>query len=176
MTRVVNDPARYTVHRWRRRAPLSWLIVHDPGNDRASPEATLQQLRRNRDGTSYNELLAEYSDGIYSVILASREWYVGHAGVATRIPGTAVVNGAVNPRTWGLSVATYGQRIIETNPPLYRATVDRLVDLVHDLDLPDAGVILSHREINTVRGRRSDPRGIDMEQLRQDVAAKLRET
>ena len=60
-------------------------------------------------------------------------------------------------------------------PPMshWPALVQVLADMVEEAGLPDAGVILAHREVNTARGRRSDPRGIDMDRLRSDVAAEL---
>lgn len=174
--RVVNNTALYTRHRWERPRGtwLQWIIVHDPANDRASTAQVLRYLQKNANGDSYHEFIARYTDhGVASVVLAPVNQWTGHAGVETRIPNTAVVGRAVNYNTYGVSVETRGASIATTDPELYSAVVYRLAALIRDCRLPDAGIILGHREINTKRGRRADPRGIDMEALRQDVARVL---
>lgn len=145
---VVDNPARYTVHRWPRprRTTVKWIIVHDPAIDKARPEVIMAALRRNAREVSYHELVARYADGVQTRVLCPAAEWVGHAGEQTRIPGTAVINRSVNHWTYGLSVATYGKQIESTDPELWQALVDRLVDLIHDLDLPDAGIVLGHRE------------------------------
>ena len=173
---IVDDPKNYTANRWNRgQAVVRWLITHDPAVDKARPEAILRALQwKNDRGASYNELLARYSDGaVRSVVLTPRWQYAGHAGVETRIPGTAITNGRVNPWTWGISVCTYGKDIAATDPELWDALVRLHVYRIRQFGLPNAGNVLAHREISTAPGRRSDPRGVDMEALRQAIAAQL---
>ena len=99
MVNIIDDPDGYTVHRWPRYGTrIRWIIVHDPAADRARPEAILRVLRRNSTGASYNELIYRPTGGgePESHVLSDPSEYVGHAGVQTRIPKTAVRNGAVN--------------------------------------------------------------------------------
>lgn len=169
------DPPQYTVHRWTRPRGVypRWLIVHDPGNDRASPEQVWRFLRQNAAQSCYHQLLWLGPDEVPTVaVLAPWVQWVGHAGVATRIPRTTVVNRAVNEWTISISVCTYG-RPRQPGEELFEAAADLCAKAIRECHLPDAGVVLAHREINTVKGRRVDPRGIDMEQLRAAIAARL---
>lgn len=173
---IVDEPQNYTVNRWNRgSAFIRWIITHDPATDNARPEALVKVLqRKNAASASYNEVLARFSDGVVrSIVLTPRWQYAGHAGVQTRIPGTAIVNGRVNPWTWGISVCTYGKDIARTDPELWDALVRLHVHRIRQFGLPDAGVTLAHREISTVPGRRSDPRGVNMDALRRAIAAQL---
>jgi hypothetical protein len=78
-----------------------------------------------------------------------------------------VVNRAVNWWTHSVSVE-YGFA------PLDAELLDALAWIValrvRELGMADAGVVLGHREISTMPGRRIDPRGVDMEKLRERVA------
>lgn len=170
--RIIDDPAQYTAHRWSRGgAKVDYLIVHDPATDNARPEAIFRALQHNARQVSYNELLWSAEDGPESHVLSLPTEYVGHAGVATQIPGTGVRNGAVNRRTWGISVCTYGGK---PGRELWWGLVDLVVYRIRQFGLPDAGVVLLHREISTTPGRRTDPRGVDGNDLRHDVETMLR--
>jgi hypothetical protein len=171
---IYNDPTTYTIHRWRRPKGCypRWAIIHDPANDDASPTATWRYLRHNTAQSCYHRLLWVDAKGPSVAVLAPWGEYVGHAGVSTRIPGTAIANTALNYWTVSISVCTYGR----PTPPgsaLFELLADQCTAAVRECRLPDAGVILAHREISTVRGRRSDPRGIDMVQLRAAVHDRL---
>jgi len=173
---IIDDPDGYTVHRWPRYGTrIRWIIVHDPAADRARPEAILRVLRRNSTGASYNELIYRPTGGgePESHVLSDPSEYVGHAGAQTRIPKTAVRNGAVNRTTWGLSVCTYGRSIERTDPDLWDGLVRLIAHRIRQFELPDAGVALAHREVSTTPGRRTDPRGISMDYLRAAVAERL---
>ena len=171
---IYDDPSTYTAHRWRRPSGCyaRWLIVHDPGNDKATPTATWRYLRSNAKESCYHRLVWVDAKGPQVAVLAPWSDYVGHAGVATRIPRTAVINGAVNLWTVSVSVCTYGKPTLPGSP-LFEATVGQCAEAIRWAGMPDAGVVLAHREINTQRGRRVDPRGIDMNQLRAAIAARL---
>ena len=163
----------YTPWRWARpcNAYGRWLVVHDPGNDAAQPGQILQYLRTNPKHDSYGEFVWLEGDTMKVVKLCPDWQYTGHAGVATRIPGTTIRNTAVNWWTYSTSICTYGKRLPAA---ALEAFAQHLAIRVGELGLPDAGVILAHREISTVPGRRSDPRGIDMNELRAEVAKHLR--
>ena len=175
MYRLVVDPRNYTRWRWDRPGSyVRWIIVHDPGNDDAEPEDALHYLRTNLLKNCYHELLYEEGPEAVVNVLAPADQWTGHAGQTTRIPGTQIVERGVNYWTYGLSAQSYGKPL---SPLLWAALVERLADLVGAFDLPDAGVILSHREITIPdrrgRKRRADIRSVDMERLRQGVAAVL---
>ena len=164
----------YTSHRWRRPEGCfpRWLIIHDPGNDRASPTATWRYLRNNKLESCYHRLLwVQGAEPMVAVLAPWGEW-VGHAGAYTRIPRTTVVDRAVNYWTVSLSACTYG-RPTPPGSPLFSLLADQCAQAIRENRLPDAGVVLAHREINTQRGRRTDPRGVDMDKLRAAVAARL---
>lgn len=175
MLYIRDEPARYTANRWPRgRAYIRWLIVHDPATDNARPEAIELALRRkNARGASYNELVARYAGGVESRVLTPRADYAGHAGVSTAIPGTGIRNGQVNRWTWGISVCTYGLPIRWEDPELWDGLVRLVVHRIRQFGLPDAGILLAHREVSTTPGRRTDPRGISMPDLRQEVHGAL---
>jgi hypothetical protein len=44
-----------------------------------------------------------------------------------------------------------------------------IADLIVALGLPDAGIVLGHREVNTQAGRRTDPTGVNLDDFRQLV-------
>lgn len=167
---IQNGP--FTRHRWPRPAGarVRWLVVHDPVG--GTVPATLSVLRANAREVSYHEMIAPGArPTVYR--LAPANQLVGHAGVSTRIPGTNAVDGQVNAQTYGFCIYKHKLDSAPLVPAFYDAVVVRLADLVRELSLPDAGVILGHREVSTVRGRRTDPRGVDLERLRRDVAARL---
>lgn len=166
--RLVDDPALYTPWRWARPRYVrpSWVIVHDPANDDADLEDTLHYLRTNGAHDSYHQLV-DFEEGVarVNVLAPAAPFYVGHAGILTRIPGTRVENGQVNVQTVGVSLLTYGQPIA---PGFLYGAAEWVADLVVALRLPNAGNVLAHREIS-VTGRRVDPRGVDMEVFRKAV-------
>lgn len=159
----VLEPVRNRHRDPRRR--IRWLIVHDPGVT-ARPAALLSAMRTTASPVSYHRIFSDEARPVVYELVPKGD-VAWHAGASTQIPGTDVVNGDVNVFTWSLSIM---------NPmPMshWPALVQVLADMVEEAGLPDAGVILAHREVNTARGRRSDPRGIDMDRLRSDVAAEL---
>ena len=173
--RMLDNSASYTTHRWPRPAGArpTHIIVHDPGNDRAGPASIVRFLQRNAAQVCYHRLLWQDHGGeVHGVVLAPWHEWVGHAGVATRIPRTGIVNGRVNHWTVSLSVCTYGRPTLP-GTPLFDALADQAATAIRQLGMPDAGVVLAHREVNTVPGRRTDPRGVDMDQLRAAVAVRL---
>lgn len=165
---------RPTPYQWDRpkgqRGLVSWIVWHTPEGS-GNPLATVRYLtapgKPPAQQTGYHELCA---DGIvYRMAGTNRR--VGHAGVATRIPGTDIRNGEVNDRTVGLSIDNRkGLRPAEAH---IETGIFRTVDLILELELPDAGVVLGHREVSTSRGRRSDPTRIDMEWVRQRIHDEL---
>ena len=172
MRETVYVDGAYTAHRWGRTAAPRWIIVHDPGNDRATPENVLRFLRKNAGRVSYDRLLWAHGQTAYCAVLAPLHEWTGHAGVATRIPGTSVTNGTVNRLTVGISACTYGRPTLP-GTPLFDALAEECVRVIYSAGMADAGVVLAHREVNTVPGRRTDPRGVDMEQLRAAIATRL---
>lgn len=162
----------YTKHRFQRArgAFAKWIIVHDPVG--GSIEATLRVLRVNASEVSYHRMMAPGRTPTLHVLAPSAD-RVGQAGVATRIPGTNIINGACND--WTLGFCIYKHR--DDNGPFDRQLVSSsalaVADLIIELGLPDAGVVLAHREISTQKSRRSDPRGLDMDLFRSYVASAL---
>lgn len=155
-----------TPHRHRDgRRRVRWIILHDPGVE-VSTQRILTALYRPDFKASYHRLLGNDPEPVvYEMVPIDQVAW--HAGAVTRIPGTDVTNSDVNLFTWSLSI----------NYPLpdrsYPALVQAVADMVTEADLPDAGVVLAHAEVSTVPGRRSDPRGIDMDRLRSDVQVEL---
>jgi len=161
--RIVDIPTPYKWARPRGEAgAVTWVIVHSP---EAGPNAanTARYLvgASNHGQTGYHELVGH--DGtIYR--MAPPGLWVGHAGIGTRIPGTNVRGVHVNYRTWSISI----NNVVGQRPPEYAiiAASQRVADVIVQLGLPDAGVVLAHREVSVVPGRRSDPTGVDMEWFR----------
>ena len=162
----------YTRHRFQRArgARPRWIIVHDPVG--GSVEATLRVLRANASEVSYHEMMAPGRTPT-AYVLAQPADRIGHAGVATRIPGTNVVNGACNDWTYGFCFYKHRDDSGPFDPRLISAAALRVADLIIAMGLRDAGVVLAHREISTERSRRFDPRGLDMEAFRHAVATML---
>lgn len=163
-------PGSYTEHRWARPAgaKIGHIILHDPVG--GTVDGTLGFLRHNADQVGYHEMM-DPEGRLF--ILAPPEQWTGHAGVSTRIPGTDIVNGAVNHNTYShclFKAASDGGPF-----PIGQvaATVARVADLIKQFGLPDAGCVLAHREVSTEPGRRSDPRGLDMAVFRAAVQARL---
>lgn len=172
---MITHDGPYTAHRWQRPSGCypRWLLIHDPGNDNATPEATWRYLQRNAAQSCYHRLVWLGPNEVPTVaILAPWANWVGHAGVSTRIPLTRIVDRHVNYWTISISVCTYGKPR-RPGEALFEATADICAAAIRECRLPDAGVALAHREVSVVRGRRSDPRGMDMQQLRAAIAARL---
>lgn len=165
-----------TPYQWARpagvRGTISWIVVHSP-EAAGNPLGTVGFLTRPgkppEAQTGYHELVA---DGVV-YRMAPPHRMVGHAGVATRIPNTMVTNRAVNNRTVGISIDNVkGKRPPQKN---IDTAAERIADLIIELGLPDAGVVLSHQEVTEParRGRRTDPVGVNMDTFRAAVAAHL---
>jgi len=164
--RLVDEPSGYTAHRWPRREPVRWLMVHDPVG--GTPAGTLAYLRHNDRQVSYNELVVPGAPP-ESVTLAPPESYVGHAGFGTAPDGTR--GSALNRASWGLCL----WKAIADNGPfpddLLAAAVTVAALRCGQWGLT-ADRVLAHREVDP--RRRSDPRGLDMGIFREMVARALR--
>ncbi|HAF44984.1 MAG TPA: hypothetical protein DCK83_08630 [Gallionellaceae bacterium] len=165
--RLVDEPSGYTAHRWPRREPVRWIIVHDPVG--GTPANTLAYLRNNDRQVSYNELVVPGAPP-ESVTLAPPESYVGHAGFGTAPDGTR--GSALNRASWGLCL----WKAIADNGPfpddLLAAAVTVAALRCGQWGLT-ADRVLAHREVDP--RRRSDPRGLDMGIFREMVARALRQ-
>jgi len=163
--RIVDDSAGYTVHRWRRREPIRWVVIHDPVG--GSPAGTLAYLRRNDRQVSYNECVVPGAPP-ESFVLAPPDWYVGHAGYGRAPDGTS--GSALNRASWGLCVYKH---IADEGPfptKLLSAAVTVAALRCAQWGL-GADHVLAHREVDP--RRRRDPRGLKMDAFRAAVAARL---
>lgn len=168
---VIDKPTPY---QWARppgeAGKVSWICVHTPeaGADALNTVAYLTGSG-NTGKVGYHELV----DGVRGVIyrLARPARWVGQAGIGTRVPGTTVRGVQCNYRMWSISM----NNVAGKRPPEYAVVLasQRVADMIVELGLPDAGVVLAHRELNVVPGRRSDPTGVDMVDFRQRVADAL---
>lgn len=161
---------RPTPYQWARpvgeAGRVSWICVHTPeaGRDALNTVAYLTGPG-NTGKVGYHELV----DGLRNVIyrMAPTQRWVGQAGIGTRVPGTTVRGVQCNYRMWSISMNNVaGQR-----PPEAAIVIasQRVADMIVQLGLPDAGVVLAHREISTTPGRRSDPTKVDMVMFRELV-------
>jgi N-acetyl-anhydromuramyl-L-alanine amidase AmpD len=140
---------------------VRWIILHDPGVT-APVGNILASLDNPSLKASYHLVFSdEPRPKVYEVVpIKDVAW---HAGAFSQIPGTNVRNSDVNTFTWSLSM------LYPLPERSYPALVQAVADMIVAAELPDAGVVLAHHEVSTVPGRRSDPRGIDMGRLRNDV-------
>lgn len=145
--------------------PKRWIVVHDPGV--VAPFATIVKAMLTTATTSYNVMFGDTGSGPVARVLVPYSDVAWHSGRASRIPGTNIKNSLVN--TYSLGVA----HVYPLDERLYSAFVQYLADLIGKLSLPDAGVILGHREVATLRSDPRLPGGRSMDTLRRDVAALL---
>lgn len=170
----VTDTTDDTLEAWYLPGrPIIFIIVHDPvAND---PDALLRYLRSNTRRVSYNDQIVPGHDGAPPKVhvLSDRDEWVGHAGSGTATDArTGTVYGA---RAGGnLNHVSWGESIFKTvadggpfPPALYRAAVEVAAFRARQFDV-DVQNILAHREVDP--RRRGDPRGIDMNRFRGDVA------
>lgn len=163
-----------TPYQWARPAGeagrVSWICVHTPeGGGNAVNTVAYLTGPNNSGRVGYHEVVGKR--GIIYRLAPPHRW-VGQAGVGTRVPGTTVRNVQCNYRMWSISLDN-----VRGQPPPEFAVVmasQRVADMIIALHLPDAGVVLGHREISTVPGRRTDPTGVDMEMFRALVHDALR--
>lgn len=173
--RIVYTPTPY---QWARPAGeagrVSWIAVHTPEGS-GDPKGTVRYLAGagNTGRVGYHEVIAP---GVVYQLAPPHRW-VGHAGVSTRVPGTDVRNVRTNYRTIGISIDNRAGQ--PPDPRAVTTAVERVADLIIALGLPDAGVVLGHRELTVPDAnghkRRSDPTGVSMTDFRARVAARLRE-
>ena len=145
-----------------------WIIVHDPGTTGVPLERITTAVRLSRNPrVSYHEILGEVNGKAVINRLVPYDRAAWHAGARSRIPGTTIVESAVNYRTYGLCV---NYPMVEK---LYPVLVARLCDLVERFAMPDAGVILAHHEVATQRHDPRLPGGRTMTDLRRSVHDEL---
>lgn len=168
---IVDKPTPYQWARPRGVAGrVDWIAVHTPeGNGRARATVAYLTGPTNTGRVGYHEVV----DGVNGIIyrLAPPHRWVGQAGIGTRVPGTDVRAVQCNYRMWSISLDNKaGQR-----PPELAVVIgaQRVADMIIQLGLPDAGVVLGHRELSTVPGRRSDPTLVSMTTFREMVADAL---
>lgn len=168
---IIDKPTPY---QWARptgeAGRVSWIAVHTPESS-GRARATVAYLTgpTNTGRVGYHELV----DGVNGLIyrMAPPHRWVGQAGIGTRVPGTTVRNVQCNYRMWSISLDNVaGQR-----PPELAVVIaaQRVADMIVELGLPDAGVVLGHRELSTTPGRRSDPTRVSMIGFREMVADAL---
>lgn len=163
---IVDGP--HTIKRDIGTDQKSWIVVHDPGVS-ASFDATVSALLTTREKVSYNELFGKpdgYSKSVARLLVPASDtaW---HAGARSRIPGTNVVLSAVNRRTYGIA------HVYPLSEDAYLPLVWRIVDLIRQFNMPDAGVVLGHREVATLRTDPRLPGGRSMTDLRRDIHNRL---
>lgn len=161
---------RPTPYQWDRPAGeagrVSWIVIHTPEGS-GNVLGTVRYLTGsgNTGRVGYHAVIS--AGGVVYRLAHPHRW-VGHAGVATQIPGVPTVrNVRVNYRTVGVAMDNRAGQ-----PPARLAVVvasQYVADLIVELGLPDAGVVLGHREVNTAAGRRTDPTGVSMTEFRELV-------
>ena len=166
-----------TVHAWWSRWRVRFLVIHDPVA--RTPAGLLRYLKQNDRTVSYNEVLVPASPPKAHVLVGSASHRVGHAGFGratdsrdgkrygrTKSGHTLITN--LNNVSWGICIFKHRDDYGPFPADLYEAAVHLAAERAEQFGVPTAN-ILAHRE--TDPGRRSDPRGIDMDQFRRDVDA-----
>lgn len=114
---------------------------------------------------SYHYLISKTGEVAQLVPLGMQAW---HAGVCRmQVDGQTVRN--VNSRSVGVALENRNDGV----DPYPQAQIDALLSLLRDLQarLKNLRFLVSHAEVAWPRGRKTDPRGLDMASLR--LRAKL---